>query len=137
MKTTVDREAEERRRVELIMEDPDSIFVFGSNRAGIHGAGAARVALHQYGAIFGIGEGLVGRSYALPTKAHNIGRLDLDEIQEHVQRFLVVAENNRHLVFAVTRIGCGLAGYTDADIAPLFKGAPEHCKLPVGWRELL
>lgn len=136
MKTLVDRETEERRRVALYMEEDDAIFVFGSNQAGIHGAGAARVAHRNYGAIYGIGEGLVGRSYALPTKDQNVETLTLRQIAVHVQRFLTVAENNRYLTFVVTRVGCGLAGYSDIDIAPLFKGAPPNCKLPVGWREL-
>lgn len=133
---TVAREAEERRRVELLMEHENAIFVFGSNRAGVHGAGAAREALHKYGATFGIGEGLIAQSYALPTRDAKLRTLSLDDIAKHVRRFLVVAENNRYLTFAVTRIGCGLAGYTDLDIAPLFKYAPANCELPVGWREL-
>jgi len=112
---------------------PGRIFVFGSNRAGIHGAGAALTARKHYGALQTVGEGLQGSSYALPTKDEHIETLPLEVIGEHVRRFLVFATSRRDLIFFVTRIGCGLAGYTDADIGPLFRGAPSNCELPEGW----
>ena len=112
----------------------DRIFVFGSNLAGRHGKGAALTARMAYGAIYGQGVGLQGRSYAIPTKGWTIQTLQLDTIQLHVDEFIQFAEAHPELTFNVTRIGCGLAGYTDAQIAPMFKGAPTNCELPQGWR---
>jgi hypothetical protein len=116
---------------------PPAIFVFGSNRLGIHGAGAALRARNQHGAQTGVGEGPTGHAYAIPTKATPHTRLSLDEIRTGVDAFLTYARSKPELQFQVTRIGCGLAGYTDADIAPLFKDAPANCLLPtkpVNWR---
>lgn len=112
------------------------IFVFGSNLAGVHGAGAALHARTHHGAIYGRGMGLQGHSYGIPTKDHRIQTLPLDSIQVHVENFMAFAKEHPELHFEVTRIGCGLAGYTDAQIAPLFRGAPDNCQLPEGWREL-
>jgi hypothetical protein len=112
-----------------------AVFVFGSNLAGIHGAGAARFAVINHGARYRQGKGLQGNSYAIPTKDHHINTLPLSDIQEHVDVFIIFAQEHPEMEFEVTRIGCGLAGYTDSDIAPMFKGAPVNCKLPEGWRE--
>lgn len=111
------------------------IFVFGSNLAGIHGAGAAAFAAQHHGAIYGCGEGRQGDSYGIPTKDHRIQTLPLEAIGVHVRRFIRYAYDNKDLTFQVTRIGCGLAGYVDSQIAPLFKGAPDNCELPDGWRD--
>ncbi|SRR5258706_1570286 len=111
------------------------IFVFGSNLAGIHGRGAALTARKSHGAVYGQGEGLQGNSYAIPTKDHRLKTLSLCEIEGSVADFVEYAILHPELTFNVTRIGCGLAGYTDADIAPMFKGAPGNCILPQGWRE--
>lgn len=111
------------------------VFVFGSNLAGRHGAGAARTALQNHGAKYGQGVGRQGNSYAIPTKDENIQTLPLDRIEIFVDEFLEYARNNPDTQFAVTRIGCGLAGYKDADIAPLFANAPDNCSLPPGWRK--
>jgi hypothetical protein len=112
----------------------EPIFVFGSNLSGIHGAGAARSALLDHGAVWGRGVGLQGRSYAIPTKDGGIKTLPLPVIRQYVFSFLVYAAENPHLTFNVTRIGCGLAGYRDEDIAPMFRAAPPNCILPEGWR---
>jgi len=112
---------------------PRHVFVFGSNRAGIHGAGAAHTAL-EYGAEYGKGEGLYGNTYAIPTKNEHLETLSLEDIQEHVDRFLDLAWERSDLLFFVTRIGCGLAGYTDNQIAPMFREAPLNCELPENWR---
>jgi hypothetical protein len=111
------------------------IFVFGSNLHGIHGAGAAAFAHAERGAVMGVGVGLTGQSYALPTKRTPWETLGLSEIQEYVDQFLEFARTHPELQFQVTRVGCGLAGYEDEDIAPLFQGAPENCELPKGWRK--
>jgi hypothetical protein len=115
----------------------ESIFVFGSNLAGIHGAGAAKVALRLFGAKYGIGEGLVGRSYAIPTKDEEIMTLPLEEISKSVTRFSDFARSNPEMKFWVTKIGCGLAGYNDEQIAPMFKGAPSNCNMPLDWKRFL
>lgn len=115
------------------MEAP-SIFVFGSNLAGRHGKGAALFAKKLYGAIYGRGIGRQGNSYAIPTKDGNLKVLPLKTIRKHVKDFIVYATKNPHLVFYVTRIGCGLAGFKESQIAPMFKGAPKNCVLPLGWQ---
>lgn len=106
------------------------IFVFGSNLAGRHGAGAARFAREYYGAIYGQGVGLQGRSYAIPTKDENIETLPLDRIKPYVDQFIQFASNNPERVFRLTPIGCGLAGYKYKDIGPMFKGAPDNVLIP-------
>lgn len=110
-------------------------FVFGSNLSGIHGAGAAKDALNQYGARWGVGIGRTGDSYAIPTKDRNIDTLPLEEIRVFVNAFLTYARNHPELTFFVTRIGCGLAGYKDSDIGPMFTDAPINCELPKEWDE--
>lgn len=110
------------------------IFVFGSNEQGIHGAGAAKFAKEHHGAVEGEGRGRTGNAYALPTKRTPWERLSLSEIERNVWDFLDYARTHPELEFEVTRVGCGLAGYSQADIAPLFEGAPENCELPDGWR---
>lgn len=113
------------------------IFVFGSNRAGRHGAGAALHALRYWGAIYWKGEGLHGDSYAIPTKDKDIQTLPLSSIEEHVNTFIVFAASHPSLQFLVTRIGCGLAGYTDAEIAPMFRNAPPNCRFDAAWERFL
>lgn len=112
---------------------PRTIFVFGSNLAGRHGKGAALHARQHHGATYGQGEGLQGDSYAVPTKDANLRTLPLDTIAKHVESFLMFARQF-NATFVVTRIGCGLAGYTDSQIAPMFKDAPSNCTLPDDWR---
>src|SRR5450755_645235 len=115
----------------------DAVFVFGSNLAGRHGKGVALHARQHCGAIYGQGEGLQGRSYAIPTKDAAIRTLPLDAIAGHAARFLAFARSNPQLRFQVTAIGCGLAGYTPAQIAPLFEGAPPNCTLPAEFAAVL
>ena len=109
------------------------VFVFGSNRAGRHGAGAALYARKHHGATIGVGEGLQGNSYGIPTKDKNLLTLSLDDIAGHVRKFIAFAREHPELEFDVTRVGCGLAGYTDARIAPLFYNIPANCVLPREW----
>ena len=112
----------------------EKIFVFGSNLSGRHGAGSAQKALQNYGAIYGQGYGLQGQSFAIPTKDEELKTLSLSRIEKYVQSFIKFATLNPQLTFEVVRIGCGLAGYEDDDMAPLFKDAPMNCILPSGWR---
>jgi hypothetical protein len=107
-----------------------TIFVFGSNLAGRHGKGAALYAREHHGAVYGQGVGLQGSSYAIPTKDAQIKTLPLDQIRRHVDDFKAFSSSRPDLVFQVTAIGCGLAGYTPADIAPMFRNAPGNCTLP-------
>lgn len=100
----------------------DDIFVFGSNEAGIHGAGAAYFAL-SLGAEFGQGFGLMGNTFGIPTKDWNIQQLPLYAIIFYVHRFIEFAIVNKDFRFYVTAIGTGLAGYTPEQIAPMFKTA--------------
>lgn len=109
------------------------IFVFGSNTAGRHGAGAARTAVLDHGAVYGQGVGLQGNSYGLPTKNRSIQTLSLASIELYVRDFIEFASDNPELTFNVTRIGCGLAGYTDRQIAPMFVHAPSNVNLPSEW----
>ena len=112
------------------------IFVFGSNRGGKHGAGAALEARLRYGALLGQGEGLVGKSYAIPTTTANFECLSLEEIEQYVETFVLFTLENPDMEFFVTRVGCGLAGNKDEDIAPMFKGAI-NCSFPENWRNYL
>lgn len=106
------------------------IFVFGSNLAGRHGKGAALYARQYHGAIYGRGEGWQGNSYAIPTKDERIRTLPLWAIDQYVQTFVSFARANRDMTFRLTPIGCGLAGYTPEQIAPMFKGAPSNVIIP-------
>lgn len=113
------------------------IFVFGSNLQGRHGKGAALVALEKFGAVYGQGEGLQGDSYAIPTKITPYKIRPLVDIKKSVDKFISFADNNKELQFYVTAIGCGLAGYTVRDIAPLFKTRPSNVTLCDQFREFL
>ena len=119
--------------------EPNQIFVYGANAAGIHGAGAAKLAL-RWGAKMGQ-YGLVGQTYGIPTKDHNIRTLPLDKIQVHVDTFLAVAFSHPEYEFLLTAVGTGLAGYHAKDIAPLFKmiktGAFDNIILPKEFHDFL
>ena len=94
---------------------PNEVFVFGSNQKGYHGGGAARVAMNKFGAEWGIGVGFQGQSYAIPTMQGGV-----ETIKPYVDEFIAFAKQHMQLTFFVTRIGCGIAGFRDEDIAPLF-----------------
>lgn len=117
----------------------NEVFVFGSNEAGIHGKGAAKLAT-KWGAIYGIPEGFMTQVYAIPTKDKTIKyTLPIETIEKYVETFINFAKENDDKVFLVTEIGCGLAGLTPSDVAPLFEKAKElnNVWLPISfWREL-
>ncbi len=96
----------------------DEVFVFGSNLAGMHGGGAAYVAFKKFGAVMGCGVGLRGQSYAIPTMQGGV-----ETIKPYVDEFIAFASDHPELFFYVTRIGCGIAGFRDKEIAPLFAKA--------------
>lgn len=106
------------------------IFVFGSNLQGMHGGGAAHTAYQKFGAIMGQGVGLQGQSYGIPTMQGGV-----ETIRPYVDEFIAFAKEHPELTFLVTRIGCGIAGFTDDEIAPLFAQAHEveNIVLPEGW----
>ena len=111
--------------------EPNEIFVFGSNLAGFHGGGAARIAHEYFGAEWGVGVGPTGQCYAIPTMQGGI-----ETIRPYVDEFIRYAGQHPELTFLVTRIGCGIAGFTDEQIAPLFTSARDlqNVALPKGWR---
>ena len=113
--------------------EPNEIFVFGSNAAGYHAGGAAAQAMHHFGAIWGQGEGLQGRSYAIPTME------GLDNMKAAIERFAEYATQHKELRFLVTRIGCGIAGYSPREIAPFFTGCVslENVTLPADFWDVL
>ncbi|MHA2264557.1 MAG: A1S_2505 family phage non-structural protein [Candidatus Thorarchaeota archaeon] len=113
------------------------VFVFGSNLAGRHGAGAALDAVREYGAIYGQGVGRQGAAYAIPTKDGTLETLSIEAIKPHVDEFLRYARMRRRVLFYVTALGTGLAGLSHEVMAPLFKDAPPNCSLPVPWINIL
>jgi len=111
----------------------NQIFVFGSNLAGRHGRGAAKQAVDSFGAVYGQAVGLQGKTYAIPTKDKKLQTLPLGTIGKYVLDFLKFAGEHSELEFLLTKIGCGLAGYPEELIKPLFYRAPENIVLPDGW----
>ena len=111
--------------------EPGEIFVFGSNASGHHGAGAAAQAQRDFGAVWGEGHGLHGQSYAIDTMS------GLGVLEREIGTFVEFAETRPDLTFLVTEIGCGIAGYTPAEVAPLFTRVPLNVRLPESFvREL-
>ena len=122
---------QKRTTPEFITElQPNEIFVFGSNLRGMHGGGAAYVAYRKFGAVMGQGVGLQGQSYAIPTMQGGV-----ETIRPYVDEFIEFAKSRKDLTFLVTRIGCGIAGFRDEEIAPLFAAAHEveNIVLPPRW----
>jgi hypothetical protein len=116
------------------------IFVFGSNEAGIHGAGSALDARRKHGAVYKVGVGRQGQSYGIPTCAVPSGspgwEIPFEKVVGYVDGFIAYARANSD-EFMVTRVGCGFAGWTDEQMAPLFALAPDNCWYDTQWRELL
>jgi hypothetical protein len=122
---------QKRTTPEFITElQPNEIFVFGSNLEGMHGGGAARIACSKFGAKMGQGVGLQGQSYAIPTMQGGV-----ETIRPYVDDFIAFAKQHTELTFLVTRIGCGIAGFRDEEIAPLFEQAHniDNIVLPPNW----
>lgn len=120
--------------------EKNQIFVFGSNESGFHGGGAAYMARHKFGAQIGVGFGRTGYSFAIPTKDWKIDTLGLLEIEFYVKRFIeYVKIMPQDIVYLVTQIGCGLAGYSPKEIAPFFKECinMENIHLPEPFWQIL
>ena len=131
MNLTTSENMEKRTTPEFITSlEPNEIFVFGSNLKGMHGGGAAYIAYRKFGAIMGQGVGLQGQSYAIPTMQGGV-----ETIRPYVDEFIQFAKQHPELTFLVTRIGCGIAGFTDDEISPLFEHAHgvENIVLPPNW----
>jgi hypothetical protein len=113
---------------------PNEIFVFGSNLEGAHGGGAAATAYRHFGAIWGQGAGLQGNSYGIPTMHGAV-----EAIRPYVEEFIAFARSHPELHFLVTRVGCGIAGFRDEEIAPLFAEAAhlENVWLPASFLEVI
>lgn len=125
-------------RIDALKED--EVFVFGSNYSGRHGAGAAYLAWNKFGAEMGVGEGLTGQCYALPTMDEYFRTLPLDEIKEKIANFVKVCNEHPEKIFLLTKIGCGIAGYSPTQIAPLLKKnlpLPSNLILPLEFHEVL
>jgi hypothetical protein len=114
--------------------EPDDIFVFGSNLEGMHMGGAARVAYDKFGAKWGQGVGIQGQSYAIPTMQGGV-----ETIKPYVDDFIELAREWDQNTFYVTRIGCGIAGFTDEEIAPLFDEAYDlyNVRLPKSFADII
>ncbi len=114
--------------------EPDDVFVFGSNLQGLHSGGAARVAYDKFGAVWGQGVGMQGQSYAIPTMQGGV-----ETIKPYVDRFIALAREWDQNTFYVTRIGCGIAGFTDEEIAPLFDEAYDlyNVRLPKSFADII
>lgn len=114
--------------------EPDDIFVFGSNLEGLHMGGAARVAYDKFGAKWGQGVGIQGQSYAIPTMQGSV-----EAIKPYVDDFIELAREWDQNTFYVTRIGCGIAGFTDEEIAPLFDEAYDlyNVRLPKSFSQII
>lgn len=114
--------------------EPDEIFVFGSNLEGHHMGGAARVAYDKFGAEWGNGAGIQGQSYAIPTMQGGV-----ETIKPYVDDFIKLAREWDQNTFYVTRIGCGIAGFTDEEIAPLFDEAYDlyNVRLPKSFSDII
>lgn len=127
----LDRKFTPQRITKLVKNE---IFVFGSNLGGFHGAGAARLAVDEFGAEWGNGVGLQGQSYAIPTMGGSVVW-----IKPYIDEFIDFAAAHPELTFLVTRIGCGIAGYTDSSIAPLFASCvdSDNIVLPKSFYEII
>ena len=112
----------------------EAVFVFGSNLAGNHLGGAAKVAVDKFGALDGWPRGAWGFSYAIPTLDEQFTRLPIKQIALDIAAFLTHAASEPGTKFFITRIGCGIAGFADSDIAPMFKSAPANCSFPLEWK---
>lgn len=106
---------------------PEEVFVFGSNAEGLHGGGAARIAHERFGAVWGNGHGHHGQSYAIDTMS------GLSTLADEARAFVRYAAEHPELRFLLTPVGCGIAGYTPEQVAPLFDGVPDNVSVPASF----
>lgn len=121
------------------LNDGRHVFVFGSNKLGIHGAGSAKTATSHWGAIEGIGSGRSGNSYALVTRLSPQRSVDIAQLRREIRKFLKYAHDHPELVFLMTAVGCGMAGFAPAIVAPMFvaMALPANVILPIEWSSVI
>jgi hypothetical protein len=112
----------------------NTVFVFGSNMAGLHAGGAARTALEHFGAVEGVGRGWSGQSYAIPTMNEHLQQMPLSQIQHYIDDFKIYTKNHPKNKYFLTSVGCGIAGYKVEEIAPMFKGISHNVIFPQSFR---
>lgn len=113
--------------------EPNQFFVFGSNMLGSHGGGAAKQAVDDFGAEWGISEGLAGKSYAFPTLEREMTKRGIPALERSRDRFYATAKALPDYEFLLTKVGCGIAGYEEKEMKYLFKDAPSNIVKPEGW----
>ncbi|CAG69334.1 conserved hypothetical protein [Acinetobacter baylyi ADP1] len=119
----------------IVTELPeDTVFVFGSNMAGQHTHGAARVAYQHFGAVTGVGRGWAGQSFAIPTLNEHEQQMPLSQIEHYIDDFKIYAANHVKMKYFLTALGCGIAGYKVSEIAPLFKGIQNNVIFPESFK---
>lgn len=111
----------------------NEIFVFGSNLAGAHAGGAAAQAFEDFGAQWGVGEGLTGRCYAFPTLNADFSKVTKTQLKESRRKLYQCANENHDKLFLLTKVGCGIAGFSELDMVKHFTNAPENIRKPDGW----
>ncbi|MHA3104569.1 hypothetical protein [Acinetobacter sp. ANC 3791] len=112
----------------------DTVFVFGSNLAGEHNDGAARIAQLFFGAMTGIGRGWSGQSFAIPTLNEHLQQMPISQIAHYIEDFKIYAQNHLTTQYFITALGCGIAGYQVSEIAPLFQGISSNVIFPESFR---
>ena len=112
----------------------DTTFVFGSNMAGDHSAGASKTAFEHFGAVKGVGRGWAGKSFAIPTMNEHLQQMPLSQIQHYVDDFKIYTKNHPSHKYFITSIGCGVSGYKIEEIAPMFKGISHNVIFPASFR---
>jgi len=112
----------------------DMVFVFGSNMAGTHAGGAAKIALQHFGATRGVGRGWAGQSFAIPTMNEHLQQMPLSQIEYYIDDFKIYVKNHAQTIFFITAVGCGVAGYKVEEIAPMFKGIAHNVIFPESFR---
>ena len=113
------------------------VWVFGSNVTGIHAAGEARMAKNNFGAVYGVSEGRMRDSYAIPVKSKNLQSLPIPTLQDNVARFFEHVKSCPRERFYITKVGCGTGEYKDELVAPLFMDAPPNCSFSADWKHHL
>lgn len=113
--------------------EPNQVFVFGSNLAGEHVGGAAKVAREKFGAEWGVGEGMTGRCYAFPTLTEDLDQIPHWKLEKHIDNFFKTALDNPDKEFILTKVGCGIANYPEKYMKALFVDSPKNVIKPEGW----
>ena len=114
------------------LED-NEVIIFGSNLAGAHAGGAARQAHKDFGAEWGVFEGMIGKTYAFPTLDSDYNKLTVDQLESSRDRLYETANQNPDKTFLLTKVGCGIAGFEESEMRALFRYPPSNITLPEDW----